>query len=125
MKNLNFLKIILLLFVFLLLFSVCGGNVDIVNDNVVIDEIEYMYEDGYMEVDVDVAKQGLEYIFVYICFMYCDGSGSDKFGECLVCGMDYVKNENMLIDGYMYEDGYDYYYEDGYDYDYDYEGYNY
>ncbi|MEL7223118.1 MAG: heavy metal-binding domain-containing protein [Bacteroidota bacterium] len=40
-------------------------------------------------------KQGKEYTSAYICPMYCDGSGSDEMGQCPVCGMDYVKNEDQ------------------------------
>lgn len=40
-------------------------------------------------------KQGKEYTSAYICPMYCDGSGSDAMGQCPVCGMDYVKNEDQ------------------------------
>jgi len=38
-------------------------------------------------------KQGKEYTSAYVCPMHCDGSGSDEAGNCPVCGMDYVKNE--------------------------------
>jgi hypothetical protein len=33
-----------------------------------------------------------EYTSDYICPMHCEGSGSDKAGQCPDCGMDYVKN---------------------------------
>lgn len=115
MISLKFLKYFMFVLVLFFFIVFCGGNVDIVGDEVVIDQIEYIYDDGYMYdgdyMEVDVDKQGLEYIFVYICLMYCDGSGSDELGECFVCGMDYVKNEDMLVDGYNY--------------DYNYDGYNY
>jgi len=31
----------------------------------------------------------------FYCPMHCEGSGSDEPGECPVCGMDYVKNEDV------------------------------
>lgn len=43
-------------------------------------------------------EQGKEYTSAYICPMHCEGSGSDKEGKCPVCGMDYVKNENLKKD---------------------------
>ena len=39
------------------------------------------------------ANQGKEYTSDYICPMHCEGSGSDKPGECPVCGMAYKKND--------------------------------
>jgi len=39
------------------------------------------------------AHQGKEYTSAYICPMHCEGSGSDKPGNCPACEMDYVKNE--------------------------------
>jgi hypothetical protein len=45
------------------------------------------------EVKTEQSKQGKEYTSAYICPMHCTGSGSDKAGECPVCGMDYEKNE--------------------------------
>lgn len=124
MKNLNFLKTFLPLFALSLLLSACGGNADTANDNAATEETEHMHEDGHMEADADAAKQGPEYTSAYICPMHCDGSGSDKPGECPVCGMDYVKNENMPTDGHMHEDGHDHHHEDGHDHDHDHEGHN-
>lgn len=116
MKNLNFLKTILPLFALSLLLSACGGNADTATDNAATEETEHRHEDGHMEADADAAKQGPEYTSAYICPMHCDGSGSEKPGECPVCGMDYVKNENMPTDGHMHEDGHDH--------DHDHEGHN-
>lgn len=42
---------------------------------------------------IDADKKGKEYTADYICPMHCNGSGSDKPGECPVCGMDYKKND--------------------------------
>ncbi len=36
-----------------------------------------------------------EFASAYVCPMHCEGSGSDKKGECPKCGMDYVKNEDF------------------------------
>ncbi len=41
------------------------------------------------------AKKGKEYTSAYVCPMHCEGSGSDEEGSCPVCGMDYVKNEDV------------------------------
>lgn len=38
-------------------------------------------------------EKGKEYTSKFICPMHCDGSGSETGGECPVCGMDYVLNE--------------------------------
>lgn len=45
------------------------------------------------KVKTEQSKQGKEYTSAYICPMHCAESGSDKAGECPVCGMDYEKNE--------------------------------
>lgn len=45
-------------------------------------------------------QQGKEYTSAYICPMHCEGSGSDKPGNCPVCGMEYKKNENHKPDGH-------------------------
>ena len=39
-------------------------------------------------------ESGIEYDSKYICPMHCKGSGSESEGQCPVCGMDYVLNEN-------------------------------
>ncbi|MEZ5008287.1 MAG: heavy metal-binding domain-containing protein [Chitinophagales bacterium] len=41
-----------------------------------------------------VDKTGKEYTSAYICPMHCPGSGADEPGNCSVCGMPMVKNEN-------------------------------
>lgn len=47
----------------------------------------------------EVDKSGPEYTSAYVCPMHCDGSGSDTAGQCPVCGMEYVKNENHADHG--------------------------
>ncbi|MFQ5445991.1 MAG: heavy metal-binding domain-containing protein [Saprospiraceae bacterium] len=42
----------------------------------------------------DMEKQGKEYTSAYVCPMHCEGSGSDKPGNCPKCGMEYVVNED-------------------------------
>lgn len=37
---------------------------------------------------------GKEYTSKFICPDHCKGSGSDKEGECTVCGMDLMENPN-------------------------------
>ncbi|MCO4820053.1 MAG: hypothetical protein KC517_10565 [Bacteroidetes bacterium] len=41
----------------------------------------------------DSKKTGIAYTSTYVCPMHCEGSGSDKAGQCPVCGMDYVLNK--------------------------------
>lgn len=43
-----------------------------------------------------------EFASAYVCPMHCEGSGSDKAGECPVCGMAYVKNEDHNADGHKH-----------------------
>lgn len=38
----------------------------------------------------------------YVCPMHCEGSGSDKAGQCPKCGMDYVKNEDHNANGHKH-----------------------
>lgn len=45
-------------------------------------------------------KQGKEYTSAYVCPMHCEGSGSDKAGDCPVCGMAYVENEDHKSDNH-------------------------
>lgn len=78
----------LILISFLALFiSACGGNDRSGHD--------HDGHDAEMSQPADKDKTGPEYTSVYVCPMHCDGSGSDEPGECPVCGMDYVKNENL------------------------------
>ncbi|MEE9437747.1 MAG: heavy metal-binding domain-containing protein [Saprospiraceae bacterium] len=49
------------------------------------------------------AKQGKEYTSAYICPMHCEGSGSDKMGNCPVCGMDYKKNDDHKSDNHDHD----------------------
>ncbi len=48
-------------------------------------------------------QQGKEYTSAYICPMHCEGSGSDKPGNCPVCGMEYKKNENQKDSGHNHD----------------------
>ncbi len=38
-------------------------------------------------------QDGPEYTSAYVCPMHCAGSGSDQAGQCPVCKMDYVVND--------------------------------
>lgn len=78
----KYLKIILILLTFsatAITFSSCGSK------------------------SANTEQQGKEYTSAYICPMHCEGSGSDKPGNCPVCGMDYVKNENHKADGHQHD----------------------
>lgn len=55
-----------------------------------------------------IDKSGPEYTSAYICPMHCPGSGSDAAGQCPVCGMDYVANEDFKGDDHDHDhDGQD------------------
>lgn len=43
----------------------------------------------------ETVAEGDEHTSKYVCPMHCTGSGSTEAGECPVCGMDYVLNENF------------------------------
>ena len=49
-------------------------------------------------------QQGKEYTSAYICPMHCKGSGSDKPGDCPVCGMAYKKKEDHKSDGHKHDE---------------------
>ncbi len=50
-----------------------------------------------------VKKKGKEYTSAYVCLMHCEGSGSDKEGNCPTCGMAYVDNKEHTKDGHKHE----------------------
>ncbi len=52
-------------------------------------------ENAESQTEQQSEKQGPEYTSAYICPMHCEGSGADEPGTCPVCGMDYVKNEDV------------------------------
>ncbi len=41
------------------------------------------------------ANLGSEFTSKYVCPMHCEGSGSYEEGNCPVCGMTYVLNEDF------------------------------
>ena len=47
-------------------------------------------------------QQGKEYTSAYVCPMHCKDSGSEQAGNCPVCGMAYVKNEDHEGDGHKH-----------------------
>ena len=63
-------------------------------------------DDKKSEVKTEQEEQGKEYTSAYICPMHCDGSGSEKTGDCPVCGMAYEKNKDYKNDGHSH-DGHD------------------
>jgi hypothetical protein len=50
-------------------------------------------EEGSSSETID--KSAIEYSSFFVCPMHCKGSGSPDRGKCPVCGMDYVRNENI------------------------------
>ena len=46
--------------------------------------------------------EGKEYTSAYVCPMHCDDSGSDQMGQCHVCGMDYVAQDEHVNDGHTH-----------------------
>ena len=85
MKNFQFL---LLGFALTAFIAACGGH------------SHDAAKSGQTDADAQTeqAEQGPEYTSAYICPMHCEGSGSDKPGECPVCGMDYEANEEYQGD---------------------------
>ena len=81
MKNL----LILLFFAVALSFAACGGG-----SGSSTTDAESKTES--MEA---VDKTGPEYTSAYVCPMHCKGSGSAEPGQCPVCKMDYVVNEDL------------------------------
>jgi predicted nucleic acid binding AN1-type Zn finger protein len=49
------------------------------------------------------AEKGKEYTSKYICPMHCEGSGSETEGQCPVCGMDYVLNDEYKNTGHDHD----------------------
>lgn len=96
MKNLKMLSFLIPALALALFTTACGGNADGSQSGSTNEQTE---------ANSDADKQGPEYTSAYICPMHCDGSGSDKPGECPVCGMDYVKNEDMPAGDHQHEDG--------------------
>ncbi|NBC06755.1 MAG: hypothetical protein GVY26_06130 [Bacteroidetes bacterium] len=115
MTNYKFLIKLLPVFALSLFIVSCGGGADTAKDDAATDQTEQMEGGDQMEADAD--EQGPEYTSAYICPMHCEGSGSAEPGECPVCGMDYVKNEDVPADGHMHEDGDDHHHEDGHDHE--------
>ena len=46
--------------------------------------------------------EGKAYTSAYVCPMHCDGSGGDAAGQCPVCGMDYVTQEEHVKDAHKH-----------------------
>jgi hypothetical protein len=81
MKNLLFLA----LFGLVLRFGSCSGNGGSSSGTEPKSSTESMEA---------ADKNGPEYTSAYICPMHCKGSGSAEAGQCPVCKMDYVVNED-------------------------------
>jgi hypothetical protein len=113
MTSFKFLTNLLPVLVLAFFIVSCGGNTDTASDEATTDQTEQTEQ---MEVDADAEKQGPEYTSAYICPMHCEGSGSDKPGECPVCGMAYVENEDL------HEGGHDHDHDHGHDHGH--EGHN-
>ena len=56
------------------------------------------------EASSDVDQSGPEYASAYICPMHCKGSGSAEAGNCPVCGMAYVVNEDHNADEHSHDE---------------------
>lgn len=71
------------------IYEVVGYDYDGVDYDYDYEGYDYDYDgEGYYE--VGVYGEGVVYMVVYVCFMYCEGSGSEMEGKCFVCNMDYV-----------------------------------
>lgn len=86
MKMLRNLLFVPLMAVFLI---ACGGE----SSSGSQESIDH--DDHQIHQESEIDKSGPEYTSLYICPMHCEGSGSDEPGECPVCGMDYVPNEDI------------------------------
>ena len=64
---------------------------------------EHSTHEGHdgMNMDDSGENQGKEYTSKYVCPMHCEGSGSETEGNCPVCGMSYVLNENFKTEEHM------------------------
>ncbi|MBL7775167.1 MAG: hypothetical protein JNK89_04145 [Saprospiraceae bacterium] len=72
------------------LFAACGGNANHQHQH---DQSQTPPAATEGKANQPAEEQGPEYTSAYICPMHCKGSGSDKPGQCPVCGMDYEKRE--------------------------------
>ena len=88
MKKLKIYIAVLVLFTAVALLSSCGNKKEKKPDTT----------------EQPAEKNGPEYTSAYVCPMHCEGSGSDTTGNCPVCGMDYVKNEDYAGDENNHED---------------------
>ena len=61
---------------------------------------DHSHDNGATE---NVDQSGPEYTSAYICPMHCKGSGSAEPGNCPVCGMAYVENENHNADDHDHD----------------------
>jgi hypothetical protein len=80
MRSIRNLSIVFMFFAVALLAS-CGGG-------------SGSSESSSTETMEAADKSGPEYTSAYVCPMHCKGSGSDKPGNCPVCKMEYVVNED-------------------------------
>ena len=90
MKSFKFIMTILVFGLFTMSMYSCGGN--------------KKADNAKMEQTKDGSKQGKEYTSAYTCPMHCKESGSDKPGDCPVCGMAYEKNKDHVEEGHNHED---------------------
>ena len=82
MKNTIYITSFILIFIFA---SCKNDSSDNQSDSTQIETVDTNI------IDTEVIL-GKEYSAPYICPNHCSGSGSDEFGECPVCGMEYIEN---------------------------------
>lgn len=58
--------------------------------------------DSAAKTDSATEAQGKEFTSAYVCPMHCADSGSDKPGECPVCGMTYTANAEHTKDNHQH-----------------------
>ncbi|MBN1252456.1 MAG: hypothetical protein JXR51_05760 [Bacteroidales bacterium] len=98
MKNFKLIFIALIAFSMFGIFA-CNSSSDNQN-NENIDSTEIISTENNVETldsteNVNAGNLGNEYTAKYICPNHCKGSGSDKEGECPVCGMELMENPNF------------------------------
>ena len=95
------IKLILLVFIAFLISSIIAcnsGNKKVNDEN--IDSSEIFISDNKEEYTDSIentggTELGNEYTAKYICPNHCNGSGSDKEGECPECEMELMENPSF------------------------------
>jgi hypothetical protein len=77
----------------------CGESTHSHEDEADSGKVENVEKTTPPDTETPSDSQGYEFTAKYVCPMHCEGSGSDVAGNCPVCGMEYVLNEDFEGDG--------------------------